>query len=162
MQIKDTKAIQTSVVHPKDLNSRGTMFGGEIFSLIDLTCSISVTRFCHQKTFTVAINNLEYYQPLLPSQIVEVESYVCGCGTTSIETIAFVYGENENGERFLATTCLMTYALPKNIICEFPHLEASDSFEKYLLKTYNRRKDLNKSYHQYLKEVNDYKESNYE
>lgn len=150
---KETYATQTTTVEPKDLNVHHTLFGGALFSLIDITSAISVTRYCHARTFTVAINQMEYYKPLALGQIVTVESFVCGHGKRSIETFAIVYGENLDGSRFLAASCFLTYALAKDEKTILPELVCETNFEKKIHETYNKRKELNLKYHQHLQEI---------
>ena len=153
MKIKETLAIQQTTVRPHMLNSHQTLFGGEMFSLIDTTCAISVSRFCRAPFFTVAINQMEYYAPAILGDIISIESFVCGAGTRSVETIAKMYKENLHGQKQLIALCVMTYALAKDINLDLPTLEAETQFEKMLLSSYNERKALNLQYHKFLQEI---------
>lgn len=149
----DTIATYSTIVKPTDLNSHSTMFGGQIFSLIDTTCAISVSRFCHAKTFTIAINQMEYYQPIKVGEIMNIKSFVCGVGTRSIEVFAYVVGEQLSGEKYLAASCFLTFALDKQESKKLDAIIPTSEFEKIICDSYQERKKLNQNYRQHLQKI---------
>src|SRR5947209_16646120 len=82
-------AIQV-VMMPRDVNPHGTIFGGVILSYIDQAGAIGarreVVRAGRPLPFlvTVAINRVEFHQPVLVGDVVRFETRLARIGRTSI------------------------------------------------------------------------------
>lgn len=143
----ETLAVTTKRIFPADLNIYHTLFGGELLQQVDVNSSISVARFCHQKAFTVSVDHIDFYHPLLNDHAMTIRSMVSGCGTRSIETFSQVYGEDmKTGETYLAAQCFMTYALAKEVEATLPELVPESEFEKNICGHYQQRKQLNQQW----------------
>lgn len=152
MRCKETYATQSLRVFPKDLNIYHTLFGGKILEQVDATCSISVSRFCHQKAFTISVDHMEFKHPALLDQVMTITSFVSGVGTRSIETFARITGEDlQTGETFEMGSCFMTYALAKEVETTLPTLTPETELEKRICTGYATRRSLSEEYRAHVK-----------
>src|SRR5262245_14865214 len=100
-------AIQV-VMMPKDTNPHGTIFGGVILSYIDQAGAIGaiheVVKAGGQvpKLVTVAMNRVEFRQPVLVGDVVRFRTRLVRIGTTSITMDVHV--EAERGTEVLHVT----------------------------------------------------------
>lgn len=85
---------------PKDTNRHGTIFGGVLLSNIDLAGAIAATRELHLRGgnpkasfVTVAINRVEFKQPVLVGDVVRFETSIVRIGRTSITVRIDVHAE---------------------------------------------------------------------
>jgi acyl-CoA thioesterase YciA len=83
-------AIQV-VMMPRDTNPHGTIFGGVILSYIDMAGAIAARREIalrggarDAKIVTVAVNRVEFKQPVLVGDVVRFETTVARVGRTSM------------------------------------------------------------------------------
>jgi acyl-CoA thioesterase YciA len=97
------------VMMPRDTNPHGTIFGGVILSYIDMAGAISARREILLRGgtkdlvfVTVAINRVEFKQPVLVGDVVRFETSVAKIGKTSITMHINV--EAERGEEKLRVT----------------------------------------------------------
>lgn len=147
----DTRSITTKRIFPKDLNIYQTLFGGDLLQQFDLNSSIAVSRFCHQKAFTVSVDHLDFKHPVFEDHALTVISFVSGCGSRSIETFNQAFGEDlATGDVYLAAQCFMTYALHRDEQPLFPHLVPETDFEKQLVADYDKRQVLNQQWRQMM------------
>ena len=92
-------AIQLPMM-PKDTNRHGTIFGGVLLSYIDLAGAIAAQRELQLRGgnpkaafVTVAINRVEFKQPVLVGDVVRFETTVTRIGRTSITVRIDVHAE---------------------------------------------------------------------
>ncbi|MBX9626404.1 MAG: hypothetical protein K2X82_21570, partial [Gemmataceae bacterium] len=92
-------AIQV-VMMPKDTNPHGTIFGGVILSHIDMAGAIAARREIHLRGgnpkasfVTVAVNRVEFKQPVLVGDVVSFRTTVARIGRTSITVHVDVVAE---------------------------------------------------------------------
>lgn len=92
-------AIQV-VMMPKDTNPHGTIFGGVILSYIDQAGAIAARRELALRRgnrnalfVTVALNRVEFKQPVLVGDVVKFETRVVRFGRTSITIHVSVFAE---------------------------------------------------------------------
>ena len=79
------------VMMPRDTNPHGTIFGGVILSYIDMAGAVAARREIalhgggrDAKVVTVAVNRVEFKQPVLVGDVVRFETTVAKTGRTSI------------------------------------------------------------------------------
>ena len=79
------------VMMPRDTNPHGTIFGGVILSYIDMAGATAARRevalrggSADTKIVTVALNRVEFKQPVLVGDVVRFETTVTRFGRTSI------------------------------------------------------------------------------
>lgn len=79
----DIPAIRV-VMMPRDTNPQGTIFGGVLLSLIDQAAWIEALRQCHRKYVTVAMDSVEFHQPVLVGDILSLWATTERIGRTSM------------------------------------------------------------------------------
>jgi acyl-CoA thioesterase YciA len=100
-------AIQV-VMMPRDTNPHGTIFGGVILSYIDQAGAIGARREVIRAggsapfLVTVALNRVEFHQPVLVGDVVRFLTRLVRLGRTSITVQVCV--EAERGEQVLQVT----------------------------------------------------------
>ncbi|MER2063206.1 MAG: acyl-CoA thioesterase [Alkalibacterium sp.] len=140
----DTRVVQTHRILPADLNGHDTLFGGKLMSLIDITASISVSRFARTNNIvTASMDELHFIHPVKKGHSVCVESYVTGAGRTSVEVFAKVLGEDlVTGERYIAATSFITFvvveARPDQSL---PGIKPENNEEKMICGDYQDRRE---------------------
>jgi hypothetical protein len=78
---------------PKDTNALGTIFGGIILSYIDLAGAIEAYRHVHGQVVTVAMDKVEFHQPVFVGDIVSLYCTTRRIGTSSITIHVLVEAE---------------------------------------------------------------------
>ena len=63
-------------VFPQDTNSRGTLFGGRLLSIMDTAAGMASSKFAHKQFVTISIDSLKFMRPAYKGDIVEVTSMV--------------------------------------------------------------------------------------
>ncbi|MBL8901265.1 MAG: acyl-CoA thioesterase [Planctomycetes bacterium] len=69
---------------PKDTNANGSIFGGVILSYIDQAGAIEARRHTGQKIVTVAMNKVEFKQPVYVGELVSFYTETLRVGRTSV------------------------------------------------------------------------------
>lgn len=106
-------AIQV-VMMPKDTNPHGTIFGGVILSYLDQAGAIGAAREVVQAggprptLVTVAINRVEFKQPVLVGDVVRFSASVVKMGRTSI-TVRVIVESQRATEIHLVTEAELVY-----------------------------------------------------
>lgn len=83
------------VLLPKDTNAHGTIFGGVILSQIDLAASVEARRHTDHKVVTVAMDQVEFREPVFVGDIVSFYTRTVRIGRTSITVEVEVEAERE-------------------------------------------------------------------
>ena len=63
-------------VFPQDTNSRGTLFGGRLLSIMDTAAGMASSTFAHKQFVTISIDSLKFMRPAWKGDLVEVTSRV--------------------------------------------------------------------------------------
>lgn len=88
------------IAMPKDANADGDMFGGWILSMMDLAASIPAKKVAKKRIVTVAIDNINFHQPVFVGDCVECFAVVEKIGRTSITVKVDTFVERkESGEK---------------------------------------------------------------
>lgn len=103
---------------PADTNYAGSIFGGWILSQVDIAGSIAAIKRARGRVATVAVNSVEFHEPVFVGDIVSCYAEVIRVGRTSIAVKVDVYAER-NPERvqvIKVTQAVLTYvALDKDL-----------------------------------------------
>ena len=86
---------------PKDTNAMGTIFGGIILSYIDQAGAVEAHRRGSGRFVTVAMNAVEFLEPVFVGDLVSLYSTVLRQGTTSITVQVVVEAERRLRDRQL-------------------------------------------------------------
>lgn len=92
-------------VLPNQTNNYGTMFGGDVMSLMDKAAAIAALRFCRQLVVTASTERIDFRTPVQRGDIIEALARVVYVGKTSMIVRIHIYAEHPLvGERRLCTT----------------------------------------------------------
>ena len=72
------------VMQPKHTNHQGAIFGGVILSLIDQAAWVEALRQCSRRYVSVAMDKVEFKQPVYQGDILSLWGRTVSIGTTSI------------------------------------------------------------------------------
>ena len=99
--VSDSRSIQSYLLMPAHLNSKGSLFGGQLLSWIDMLAGIVALRHADSNVTTVAIDHLEFKEPAHKSDVITLDGRVTWTGRTSMEVRVDTWKENKGGERLL-------------------------------------------------------------
>lgn len=96
---------------PRDTNAHGTIFGGIILSYIDQAGAVAAVDAGCQRVVTVAMDEVEFHEPVGVGDLVSFYAEISRCGRTSMGVHVTVVAERhlERGERVLVTEAEVTY-----------------------------------------------------
>ncbi len=102
---------------PKDTNPGGSIFGGWIMSQIDIAAGITALERAKGRVVTVAVNSMEFHEPVFVGDVISCYADVVKTGNTSITIKVEVYAERNpsNKEIVKVTQAELTFvALDEN------------------------------------------------
>ncbi len=102
---------------PRDTNPGGSIFGGWILAQIDIAGSIPALHRARGRVATVAVNSVEFHEPVFVGDLVSLYAQVVKTGHTSITVQVEVYATRniEALETIRVTQAVLTYvALDEN------------------------------------------------
>ncbi len=95
---------------PRETNAHGTIFGGIILSYIDQAGAVGARRMGCRQVVTVAMDQVEFHQPVYVGNLVSFYSEVEKIGRTSITVMVTVEAEDRDGrEPLVVTQARVTY-----------------------------------------------------
>jgi len=86
------------VMMPRDTNAAGTIFGGVILSQLDLAASIEAHKHHQGMLVTVAMNKVEFKQPVHVGDLVSFYTETVKVGRTSVQTRVCVWAQRRFGD----------------------------------------------------------------
>ena len=78
---------------PADVNQNGDIFGGWVMSQVDIAGSIPAAARARGRVATVAVNSIEFKQPVLVGDVVSFYTKVTRVGRTSITVDVEVFAQ---------------------------------------------------------------------
>lgn len=105
-------------VFPQDANDRGTIFGGKLFSEMDLT----VAQHCHilllntecEDAVTVAANNVIFHDKAVVGDVLKITSKLVKIGIKSLTFDVDVYAIRKNNHFIKIATATLVFVARKN------------------------------------------------
>ena len=91
---KTESVTRTELVIPPMTNSHGTMYGGLVLEMMDMTCGIAAMRFCRRPVVTVSSERVDFKVPIRAGYIVELDARVVYTGRTSITVKVEVFSQS--------------------------------------------------------------------
>ncbi len=82
---------------PRDTNAHGTIFGGVILSRIDQAGAVAAVRRGCRKVVTVAMDKVEFHQPVHVGDLVSLYAETIRVGRTSLTVRVEVEAEGRDG-----------------------------------------------------------------
>ncbi len=98
------------VMMPRDTTALGTIFGGVILSEIDLAAAIEAHKHWPHRVVTVAMDGVEFHEPVMVGDIVSCFTSTERVGRSSIRTKVAVWAKRRfgGGEDVHVTTAYVT------------------------------------------------------
>ncbi|HEY3242192.1 MAG TPA: acyl-CoA thioesterase [Phycisphaerae bacterium] len=81
------------VMMPRDTNAEGTIFGGVLLSYIDQASYVEAKRQARHKYVTVAMNGVEFKQPVFVGDLVSFYAHTTRIGRSSIHIKVEVFAD---------------------------------------------------------------------
>ncbi len=98
------------LMHPEHANTQGNVHGGWIMKLVDEVGALACMRHANQRVVTVAIDQMEFHQPIRIGDLVILDAEVTYTGHTSMEVEVHVVAENPiSGVRTNTNTAYLVY-----------------------------------------------------
>ena len=98
-----SETTQTRVIFPGDLNNHETLFGGKALMWMDEVAYITVLRYLNQNAVTIAVNKLNYSNPVKAGDIIEISGKVTQTGSVKVTVHVEIHKEIvTTGERVKA------------------------------------------------------------
>jgi len=98
---------------PADTNVAGDIFGGWILSQIDMAGSVAAYKRARGRVITIAVNAVQFHQPIFVGDLVSLYARVIRVGTTSLTVDVSVYAERYRDDakphRVHVTEATLTY-----------------------------------------------------
>jgi acyl-CoA thioesterase YciA len=96
---------------PADTNYAGSIFGGWILSQVDIAGSIAAIRRARGRVVTVAVNSVEFHEPVFVGDVISCYAEVTRVGRTSITVGVDVFAQRnpERTECIQVTQAVLTY-----------------------------------------------------
>lgn len=95
---------------PRDTNYHGTIFGGVILSHIDQAGAVGAIRAGCPQVTTVAMDKVEFHQPVRVGELVSFYTEIVRLGTTSITVnVAVEATQRDGGTTVSVTSAQVTY-----------------------------------------------------
>jgi len=85
------EVINTELVFPTHANHYGTIFGGRVLELMDLTAALAAMRFAKEDAVTASIDAVDFKKPIKVGDIMELKAKVINTGRTSMVVRVEVY-----------------------------------------------------------------------
>jgi len=86
------------VMMPRDTNAAGTIFGGVILSHLDLAAAIEAHKYHQGMVVTVAMDKVEFKQPVHVGDLVSFFTETVKVGRTSVQTRVCVWAQRRFGD----------------------------------------------------------------
>ena len=96
---------------PRDTNAQGTIFGGVILSYIDQAGAIEARRQGAKIMLTVAMDKINFHQPVFVGDLVSFWTETIRIGNTSItvKVVVNVFRGTDSAQRLLVTEAQVVY-----------------------------------------------------
>ena len=91
MSKKTIEVVHTELVFPTDTNHYGTIFGGRILAMMDMTAALAAIQFCNEEAVTASFEAVDFRKPIKQGDIVELRAKVIYTTTKSVVVKINVY-----------------------------------------------------------------------
>lgn len=98
------EAVLRVVPRPGDINSNGHIFGGWVLSQMDIAAGIIAAREADGPVATVAIDAMQFIEPILLHDLISVYAEVERIGRTSLAIRIDVVATRDRGQREVKVT----------------------------------------------------------
>ena len=107
------EVINSELVFPTHTNHYGTIFGGRVLELMDMTGALAAMRFAKEDAVTASIEAVDFKKPIKTGDIVELRAKVIYAAHTSmvVKVDVFRVGKFETGKDFTCRGYLVFVAV---------------------------------------------------
>lgn len=106
----DSVAVLSELMMPHQVNNAGNIFGGELLAMVDRVAAVCAMRHSGRPCLTVAIDRVDFKEPIYAGELVTCSARVNFVGRTSMEIGVQVEAENLlTGTKRRTNTCLLTF-----------------------------------------------------
>jgi uncharacterized protein (TIGR00369 family) len=130
---------------PQHVNNLGHVFGGVILSMVDRAAAVAAMRHARRACVTVAIDRVDFREPIYSGELVTCSAQVNYVGRTSMEVGVRVEAENLiTGTRRHTNTCYLTFvAIDENgKPIPVPSLELETDEDRQRFREAERRREV--------------------
>jgi uncharacterized protein (TIGR00369 family) len=130
---------------PQHVNNLGHVFGGVILSMVDRAAAVAATRHARRACVTVAIDRVDFREPIYSGELVTCSAQVNYVRRTSMEVGVRVEAENLiTGTRRHTNTCYLTFVAidEKGVPVPVPQLELETDEDRQRFKEGERRRQV--------------------
>ncbi|AFZ83462.1 acyl-CoA thioesterase YciA [Candidatus Kinetoplastibacterium blastocrithidii TCC012E] len=92
-EVKEKELVLRIMPMPSDSNINGHIFGGWIMSQIDIAGSILAAKIAAGKVATIAVNSIQFKDPILVGDLISLYASIVRTGNTSITVSIDVYSQ---------------------------------------------------------------------
>lgn len=113
-QLKEAVEVTNSeLVIPPHTNHFGTIFGGKVLELMDITGAMAAMRFCSEDVVTASIDAVDFKRPIKVGDIIELKGKVIHTARTSmvVKVDLFRVDKNERNRDFSCRGYLVFVAI---------------------------------------------------
>src|SRR5215210_6934520 len=105
-----SKSSISQVMLPNDANPMGNVHGGSIMKMVDIAAAVAAMRHCGRQVVTVALDHMNFLEPVFIGDLVTITSHVAYVGRSSMVVRATVEAENPaTGRKMLTSSCMLTF-----------------------------------------------------
>jgi acyl-CoA hydrolase len=109
-RVRDSVVETTEIVLPGHTNPLGTIFGGRVMELVDVTAGVAASRHARSVVVTASMDELHFREPVRLGDILILRASVNCAGRTSMEVGVRVDREDPlTGERLHTATAYLTF-----------------------------------------------------
>ena len=133
-QLKEAVEVTNSeLVIPPHTNHFGTIFGGKVLELMDITGAMAAMRFSNEDVVTASIDAVDFKKPIQVGDIIELKGKVIHTSRTSmvVKVDLFRVGQTDRQKDFSCRGYLVFVAVnPKGEPIEVPTLKVVTEEDK--------------------------------
>lgn len=109
-RVRDSLVETTELVLPGHTNPLGTIFGGRVMELVDVTAGVAASRHARSVVVTASMDELHFREPVRLGDVIMLKASVNYAGRTSMEVGVRVEREDPlTGERLHTATAYLTF-----------------------------------------------------
>lgn len=130
---------------PQHVNNLGNVFGGVVLSMVDRAAAVAAMRHAGRPCVTVAIDRVDFREPVYSGELVTCSAQVNYVGRTSMEVGVHVEAENLlTGTSRHTNTCYLTFVAidERGEPVPVPPLELETDAERQRFREGERRRDV--------------------
>lgn len=109
---QDSYTIMTEMILSSHVNGSGRLFGGQLMSWMDIAGAICAKRHSHHEVVTACVNQLEFFHPAMPNDVVVITAKCLHVGNTSMKVKVSVHIEPfglPSSEKILTCSAFFIY-----------------------------------------------------